>query len=165
MSPEASSPLTWVMTTCPLYWVTHSVGVDLMPCSLVLQCIVCYTTNNLLCAFKVFISCLKNLYGKSSLKRVSPTGGGLRKKSRITDKNNMISHIEKHLYFKAHVHRWVRGLQNILDFFAADDMYFRKFPHSYSIEWIISESGNTELDLSNEPRICLGDKSNSVGKT
>lgn len=46
----------------------------------------------------------------------------------------MISHIEKHLFFKAQVHRWLRGLQNILDFFSDDDIYFRKFPHSYSIE-------------------------------
>lgn len=32
---------TWAMTTCPLDLVTHLVGVDLMPSSLVLQYILC----------------------------------------------------------------------------------------------------------------------------
>lgn len=49
----------------------------------------------------------------------------------------MISHIEKPLYFKAQVHRCTGGLgdyRTYWTFFSADDMYFRKVPHTYSIE-------------------------------
>lgn len=74
----------------------------------------------------------------------------------------MISHIEKHLYFKAQVHRWVRGLQNTLDFFQPMIYISEKFLIATVLNKLYLNL-DTESDLSNEPRN-LGDKSKTVGK-